>query len=30
MVVQAHGDWEGLPTWAQVQAVLNNETHVER
>ncbi|TNJ62011.1 sugar kinase [Paenibacillus hemerocallicola] len=30
MVVQAHGDWEGLPTWAQVRAVLNNETHVER
>lgn len=30
MVVQAHGDWEGLPTWAQVQAALNNETHVER
>jgi 2-dehydro-3-deoxygluconokinase len=30
MVVQAHGDWEGLPTRSQVQAVLNNETHVER
>lgn len=30
MVIQAAGDWEGLPTWAQVQAVLNNDTHVER
>ncbi|MEF3313568.1 sugar kinase [Paenibacillus sp. GYB004] len=30
LVVQASGDWEGLPTWAQVQAVLHNETHVER
>lgn len=30
MVVQAAGDWEGLPTWAQAQAVLNNEQHVER
>lgn len=30
MVVQAAGDWEGLPTWEQVQAVLNNEKHVER
>ncbi|PYI50643.1 sugar kinase [Paenibacillus flagellatus] len=30
MVVQAAGDWEGLPTWAEVQAALNNETHVER
>lgn len=30
MVVQAHGDWEGLPTWAQAQSVLNNEAHVER
>jgi 2-dehydro-3-deoxygluconokinase len=30
MVVQAAGDWEGLPTWEQVQAVLNNVKHVER
>ncbi|GAA3409788.1 sugar kinase [Paenibacillus hodogayensis] len=30
MVVQTYGDWEGLPTWEQVQALLNNEAHVER
>jgi 2-dehydro-3-deoxygluconokinase len=30
MVVQVEGDWEGLPTWEQVQAVLNKTTHVER
>lgn len=30
MVVQAEGDWEGLPTWPQVRAILNNEQHVER
>lgn len=30
MVVQMEGDWEGLPTWEQVQAVLNNKAHVER
>lgn len=30
MVVQMEGDWEGLPTWAQVQAVLNKTAHVER
>ncbi|MEF3306568.1 sugar kinase [Paenibacillus sp. GYB003] len=30
MVVQAAGDWEGLPTWEQAQAAMNNERHVER
>ncbi len=30
MVIQAVGDWEALPTWAQVEAKLNNVAHVER
>lgn len=30
LVVQAPGDWEGLPTWAQVEAALHNRTHIER
>ncbi|PZE20853.1 sugar kinase [Paenibacillus xerothermodurans] len=30
MVVQMEGDWEGIPTWEQVEAVLHNVTHVER
>ncbi|MDF2670673.1 MAG: PfkB protein [Paenibacillus sp.] len=30
MVVQMEGDWEGLPTWEQVQAYLNKTSHVER
>lgn len=30
LVVQAEGDWEALPTWAQVEAVLGNKAHVER
>lgn len=30
LVIQYEGDWEGAPTWEQVQAVLNNEKHVER
>ncbi|NHN34229.1 sugar kinase [Paenibacillus agricola] len=30
MVVQTEGDWEGIPTWEQVEAVLNNVKHVER
>lgn len=30
LVVQAYGDWEGVPTWEQVQAILNGEAHVER
>lgn len=30
MVVQMEGDWEGIPTWEQVEAVLNNVKHVER
>ncbi|MGG2198084.1 sugar kinase [Paenibacillus validus] len=30
MVVQNEGDWEGIPTWEQVEAFLNNEKHVER
>ncbi|OAS13223.1 sugar kinase [Paenibacillus oryzisoli] len=30
MIVQAEGDWEGAPTWEQVEAVLNNIKHIER
>ncbi|MEI7027010.1 sugar kinase [Paenibacillus sp. y28] len=30
MVVQMEGDWEGIPTWEQVDAVLNQRKHVER
>ena len=30
MVVQLEGDWEALPTWAQVDATLSNKAHVER
>ncbi len=30
LVVQTEGDWEGLPTWEQVQAILNDDDHVER
>jgi 2-dehydro-3-deoxygluconokinase len=30
MVVQLEGDWEALPTWAQVDTILGNKTHVER
>lgn len=30
LVVQMVGDWEGLPTRAEADAVLNNVAHVER
>jgi 2-dehydro-3-deoxygluconokinase len=30
MVVQVEGDWEGVPTWDEVEAVLSNRKHVER
>ncbi|QJD82023.1 sugar kinase [Cohnella herbarum] len=30
LVVQMEGDWEGLPTEADVNAILNNQAHVER
>lgn len=30
LVVQMEGDWEGLPTEAEVNAILNNQAHVER
>jgi 2-dehydro-3-deoxygluconokinase len=30
MVIQTEGDWEGIPTWEQVQAVLNDVKHIER
>lgn len=30
LVVQAEGDWEGLPTWEQVEAVLEQKKHIER
>ncbi|MGG1552828.1 sugar kinase [Paenibacillus ferrarius] len=30
MIVQTEGDWEGAPTWEQVDAVLNDVKHIER
>lgn len=30
MVIQMEGDYEGLPTWEQVEAILSNKAHVER
>jgi 2-dehydro-3-deoxygluconokinase len=30
MVIQMEGDWEGIPTWDQVEAVLNDVKHIER
>jgi 2-dehydro-3-deoxygluconokinase len=30
VVVQNEGDWEGIPTWEQVEAALNHEKHIER
>jgi 2-dehydro-3-deoxygluconokinase len=30
LVVQTEGDWEGIPTWEQVEAVLSNKAHIER
>jgi 2-dehydro-3-deoxygluconokinase len=30
MVIQMEGDWEGIPTRDQVDAVLQNKAHVER
>lgn len=30
MVIRMEGDWEALPTWEQVEAVLHNVAHVER
>jgi 2-dehydro-3-deoxygluconokinase len=30
LIVQAEGDWEGAPTWEQVEAVLNDVKHIER
>ncbi|SEC51908.1 2-dehydro-3-deoxygluconokinase [Paenibacillus sp. GP183] len=30
MVIQMEGDWEGIPTWEQVEAVLNDVNHIER
>ncbi|EFM10475.1 PfkB domain protein [Paenibacillus curdlanolyticus YK9] len=30
LVVQAEGDWEGLPTWSHAEAVLLDKRHVER
>jgi 2-dehydro-3-deoxygluconokinase len=29
-VIQMEGDWEGLPAWDQVEAVLTNQKHIER
>lgn len=30
LVIQMEGDWEGLPTWDEVNAILSNQMHVER
>ena len=30
MVVQTEGDFEGLPTWEQVEAIRNHQSHIER
>lgn len=30
LVIQMEGDWEGIPTWEQVEAALNNVKHIER
>lgn len=30
LIVQTEGDWEGAPTWEQVEAVLANVTPIER
>jgi 2-dehydro-3-deoxygluconokinase len=30
LIVQTEGDWEGAPTWEQVDAVLNDIKHIER
>lgn len=30
MVIRMEGDWEALPDWKQVRAVLDNKKHIER
>jgi 2-dehydro-3-deoxygluconokinase len=30
MVIQMEGDWEGIPNWEQVDAVLHDIKHIER
>ncbi|WP_209973534.1 sugar kinase [Paenibacillus eucommiae] len=30
MVIQTEGDWEGIPSWEQVEAVLLDVKHIER
>ncbi|WP_223067218.1 sugar kinase [Paenibacillus caui] len=30
MVIQAPGDWEGLPAWEDVEGILEGRVHVER
>jgi len=30
MVIQMEGDWEAIPTWDHVEAILNNKKHIER
>jgi 2-dehydro-3-deoxygluconokinase len=30
MVIQMEGDWEGIPSWEQVEAVLHQVKHIER
>lgn len=30
LCIQFEGDWEGLPTWEQVEALLSDKAHIER
>ncbi|GIQ69170.1 sugar kinase [Xylanibacillus composti] len=30
MIIQIEGDWEGMPTYEEVQAKMNNAKHIER
>jgi 2-dehydro-3-deoxygluconokinase len=30
LVIQAQGDWESLPTWEQVDQIMNQTKHIER
>ncbi|MBS4219091.1 sugar kinase [Bacillus sp. FJAT-49711] len=30
LIIQAEGDWEGIPNWQQLQAIINKESFIER
>lgn len=30
LVIQFEGDWEALPTWEEIEAILHNKKHIER